>query len=142
MKSGFNLTINKLIPVSQKKAFEAWLNIEAIKQFMLPMAGTVITETHVDARVGGGFSFTMNIGESKIPIHGVYRKVNRYEELSFTWNSPHVAKNSLVILQFKKISEGETELTLHHQDLENIDQTSAHTGGWENILENLSRFFL
>lgn len=137
MTNEIQLTISRKINASQKALFNAWIEPETLKQFMFPMPGTSITRAEVDARLGGKYHLVMSVGESDIPIHGEYKTFDKYQELSFTWLSPHVGKQSLVTLKFMPISENETELTLHHQGFDTEEEKKNHDGGWNEILSNL-----
>jgi uncharacterized protein YndB with AHSA1/START domain len=135
------LSITKKIPGSRKTVFEAWLNPEALKEFIRPMKEMSVPRVDVDARVGGKFNIVMKVGGEEMPHHGEYKTIDRYNTLAFTWISKHsTVPGSLVTLTFKEISKNETELTLHHKGFENEKEKNGHFGGWSGIVESLQRF--
>jgi uncharacterized protein YndB with AHSA1/START domain len=136
------VAISRTVRASPKALFEAWLNPEALKEFMLPHKGTAIENVVIDARTGGVFSFVMVIGETQIPIKGRYLAMSKYDFLEFTWRSPQTTKGSIVTLEFKKISATETEIVLSHRGLDSDELRRGHISGWTSVLECLSRKFL
>ena len=140
MTEALELKITRNISAAPKSVFEAWLTEDAIKNFMCPMEGVVITKAEVAPKENGKFSIVMKAGEMEIPIHGVYKKIDKYKELSFSWLSPHASENSFVTLYFKELSESETELTLHHTGFADEESRNNHEGGWNRIVGVLSDF--
>jgi uncharacterized protein YndB with AHSA1/START domain len=138
MSEQFVAGITRTVRASQKALFEAWLNPAALKEFMLPHKGTTIENVVIDARTGGMFSLLMVIGETEIPIRGRYLAMQKYDFLEFTWRSPQTTKGSIVTLEFKKISETETEIVLSHRGLDSDELRRAHISGWTAVLECLS----
>jgi len=139
MTNNFQAIIKRKVKASQKNLFEAWLNIDAIKEFMIPMAGTTIENVNVDEREGGQFSLIMKVGDTEIPITGEYKKISKYDTLEFSWLSPHTSDASLININFKKLSDSETEITLRHSGLETEESMKNHEGGWIAILDELSK---
>lgn len=141
MTNDFQVTIQRKVNASQKELFEAWLNVDAIKEFMIPMPGTTIENVNIDKREGGLFSLTMKIGDTEIPITGEYKKIIKFESLEFSWLSPQTSDKSLININFKKLNDSETEITLLHKGLETEESMKNHEGGWIAILDNLSQMF-
>jgi len=137
MSTKFELTISRTIPAPRKQVFEAWLCPEALVQFMKPMEGTTVPKAEVDAREGGKFLIVMGVGEKELPHRGEYKTINRYDRLSFSWLSEYSIPQSLVTLDFREISETETEITLHHAGFPSEESRNNHEGGWGTILDTL-----
>ena len=138
MTTNIQLTIKKIVKASPETLFKAWIEPETMQKFMCPMPGTEITDIKTDPRYHGEYSLLMSVGENSIPIHGQYREFYEFEQLAFTWLSPHVGEDSLVSLRFTPISTNETEIILHHQGFDNEEERNNHDGGWNNILNNLA----
>lgn len=132
------VNITRVINAPQSVVFNAWVNPEVIKKFMMPMEGTTVTQADVDPKIGGDFSLTMTVGGNDIPIKGKYLEYEEYKKLSFTWLSDHVSENSVVHITFNKVSDNETELNLLHTGLATEEQASNHNGGWNRIVDLLS----
>jgi uncharacterized protein YndB with AHSA1/START domain len=97
-----DLTVNvsKVINAPATKLFDAWLDPATLAKFMLPMPGMACPSVESDARVGGGFTIVMMVGENKIPHTGNYLTIDRPNKLVFTWGSPASLDDSTVTLMF------------------------------------------
>jgi len=136
--SNFEVNITRNIKASQETLFNAWVNPEVAKKFMMPMDGTVVSQAAMNPKVGGEFSLVMAVGDNEIPITGEYLEVEKFNKLVFTWLSGHVGQNSVVHLTFKKLSNQETELNLVHKGLDSEQQQINHNGGWSRIIDLLA----
>jgi glutathione S-transferase len=117
--------------------FEAWLDPAVLGAFIKPAPGVSVADTAVDARVGGGFSLTLVIGETRIPIRGAYHHIDRYTRLAFTWLSSRTQPDSLVTLDFEALGRDRTRLTLVHTGFPDAEARDDHDGGWALILSQL-----
>lgn len=133
--SDFELTVKKIIPAAPKDVFEAWLNPDALAQFMKPGADKGSSRVTVDAVEGGAFEIVMIAGEKEIPHWGVYEVIRRHERIVFTWLSEWTTPDSTVTLDFADRGDGTTELTLHHVGFPSAEERDSHEGGWTDILE-------
>lgn len=131
----FELTVTKTIPAPAKSVFEAWLNPEALARFMKPGPNMSDARVDVDPREGGAFEIIMIAGEAELPHRGEYKTIKRYERLAFSWLSGHAPEGSLVTIDFRAVSDNETELTLHHVGLPTEESRDNHNGGWTRIVE-------
>lgn len=142
MNKDLKVELKRTIQASQKKCFEAWLNPETLKNFMVASQGGTCPTANVDARVGGSFLIVMKVGEKEIPHTGEYKMIDPHQRIAFTWLSPHQkAPESLVTLEFKKIDEQTTELMLRHVGFETEGARTGHEGGWTVIVNTFEGFF-
>lgn len=130
--------IERIIPLSPRKAFEAWLDPAALRQFMCPAPGSTVGRVECDARVGGRFLIVMQVGGEDIPMRGEYLEIERYTRLAFTWRSVHAGEGSHVTLRFAPAPGGETKLTLEHVGLPDAERSAQHDSGWNHILTELT----
>ena len=135
-----DLTVNvtKTINGPIERVFDAWLNPEMLSQFILPMPGMPQPQTETDAREGGGFTITMQVGDDKIPHTGKYLEISRPNKLVFTWDSPFSTEGSTVTLEFNEIENNKTNVNLTHVKFIDEKSRENHEGGWGNILESLN----
>jgi len=132
------VNIDKIINASIEKVFDAWFNPKLLSQFMRGMPEMPESEVEIDPREGGHFTFTMLLGEKKIPHTGTYLQISRPDKLVFTWVSEYsVVDNSTVTLNFTKIAENKTNLRLSHVRFIDEETRAAHEGGWKCVLANL-----
>tara|TARA_R110002096_G_scaffold401386_5_gene598259 strand:+ start:12774 stop:13205 length:432 start_codon:yes stop_codon:yes gene_type:complete len=134
--STFDLEITKTIPATPRIVFDAWLDPTALAKFMLPMDG-MTAEAKADAREGGEYLVVMKAGDQELPHHGIYKTIDKYSTLAFTWNNPFNETESLVTLHFAETDAGETTLTLRHTGLPSEESQGNHQGGWERITDTL-----
>lgn len=132
------VNVNKTIHAPIEKVFDAWLNPKILSLFMMPIPGMPESDIENDAREGGKFIITMHVGGDELPHTGKYLEINRPDKLVFTWVSHCSVDNSIVTLNFTKIDDKKTNISLSHVKF--IDETtrSDHEGGWGNILEKLN----
>jgi uncharacterized protein YndB with AHSA1/START domain len=133
------VNIEKIINAPIEKVFDAWLNPNMLAKFMRGLPKMSETDVEIDAREGGRFTFTMNLGDEKIPHTGKYLEIRRPDKLVFTWESQYsVVDNSTVTLQFAKIDDHKTNISLTHVKFINEEARSGHEEGWENVLNALN----
>jgi uncharacterized protein YndB with AHSA1/START domain len=130
------VVVRRTIAASAEDLFDAWLDPEALVQWMRP--GTIIrTEARNDARVGGEYEILMHAESGVIPHRGVYRVIDRPRKLVFTWNSKF-AENTLVTVDFLK-RDARTEIVITHEQLPEAE-LGSHTRGWTSALERLDEY--
>ncbi len=131
------LEVTKTINAPIEKVFDAWLDPKMLSMFMLPMPGMPESDVENDPREGGTFTITMHAGDDLLPHTGEYLEINRPDKLVFTWTSTAV-DDSTVTLDFTKIDDGTTNVSLSHVKFIDEKTRSDHEGGWSNILEKLN----
>jgi len=127
--------VRRIIPASAEVLFDAFLDPNALAEWMRPGAirSTVAT---VEPRVGGRYEVLMQGDSGTIPHRGVYRLLDRPRRLVFTWNSPHTGPNeTLVTVDFLKVPNG-TEVVVTHEMLPE-EARPSHSRGWTSGLEHL-----
>lgn len=134
------ITLSKEIRAPRKKVFEAWLDTEALAEFIRPAEGVTVPKAEVDAREGGSFLILMQVGDQQLSHSGEYKIIDRYETLAFTWNSANAGEGSLVTLTFEELSADTTRILLHHTGLPSQNSRNAHQVGWSKILDALAHF--
>jgi uncharacterized protein YndB with AHSA1/START domain len=132
------VNISKIIHAPIEQVFDAWLNPDILSLFMMPMTGMPQSDVQNDARVGGSFTIIMQSGDDKLPHTGKYLEINRPDKLVFSWISHCSVDNSTVTLNFTKIDDNKTNISLTHVKFINEKTRSDHEGGWGNILAKLN----
>ena len=129
--------IRKTFPFDCTTVFDAWLEADAVRQFMCPHPGHV-SHAEVDGRVGGAFRIDMTIGEHTLVHTGEYLEISRPDRLVFTWASPAThGQPTQVELDFLD-QDGQTELVLKHTGLPSAEMAQNHTEGWRSILDRMA----
>lgn len=136
-----DLTVNidKIINAPIEKVFDAWLDPKMLSKFMRGMPDMPETDVEIDAREGGRFTFIMHYRGEKIPHTGKYLEISRPDKLVFTWESQYsVVDNSTVTLNFTKIDENKTNVSLTHVKFIDEESRSGHEDGWGCVLDKLN----
>ncbi len=139
MSNQLEVSIERTIKAPVKKVFEAWLKPQVMAQFIKPapeMEAPIVEANPVE---GGAFTVTMKVGEEQWPHQGVYKKIDRYNSLIFSWLSNHTTEDSLVTLTFSETDNG-TKIHLHHKGFPSDEARNNHEGGWGRILQVLGEF--
>ena len=137
--STFSLEVKKQFSVSAEMIYDAWLDPEAVKEFMKPADVVTVPKPQIDAKVNGTYLFEMHVGENVLPHKGMYKVLERPNNIQFTWNSMNTNnEDSLVTIEINAISDNSCELTLTHELLPTEAARNDHNGGWNNILKTLS----
>lgn len=131
--------IDKVINASIEKVFDAWLDPKMLTKFMRGMPDMPETDVEIDARQGGHFTFIMHVGDETIPHTGKYLEISRPDKLVFTWASRYsVVENSTVTLNFTRIDDTSSKISLSHVKFIDEEARSGHEGGWKYILDQLN----
>ena len=131
------VVVRRTIAASPEDLFDAWLDPEAMAEWMRP--GTINrSEARTEPRVGGSYEVIMHGESGRISHTGVYRVIDRPRKLVFTWRSPFTDEaESLVTVDFRP--EGKrTEIIVTHEQLP-AGAREAHSRGWTGALEKLDQ---
>ena len=132
-----NLKVERTIKAKQEDVFNAWLNPEMLRQFMMPAAGMSVPKASNDPKEGGRFEIVMLAGENEIPHAGTYNEIKLHDRIVFTWESPFSAGDSTVTLTFAEVETG-THVMLSHERFADAESRDNHKGGWIVILDGLN----
>lgn len=131
------LRIVRRLPASPEEVFDAWIDVDSLREWMCPGTSHV-SAAEVDPRVGGRFRIVMRNEAGDTAHSGEYRELRRPERLAFTWISEHTLdRETLVTVELRAVGE-ETELTLTHERLPDDDARRKHERGWTGIVEKLA----
>ncbi|MET0694966.1 MAG: SRPBCC domain-containing protein [Propionibacteriaceae bacterium] len=134
-------TLVRTFEASPKEVWEAWIDPDEAAQWWHPRGATTPRESvEIDARVGGRYTYTMvdDTTGQRVVTGGVYREVEPYERLAFTWGEPDGDPDDspLITISLEQLDEG-TRMTF---DLRGIDGTrgdGSFYDGWESALDSL-----
>ena len=138
--SELSLTLSRTIKAPIESVYNAWLDPEMLTKFMLPGEGMTVPKAETDAREDGRFDIIMQAGDKKMPHGGVYKKLNPYSQIVFSWESPMSIDGSIVTLNFSETDDG-THIELIHIKFKDEEYRADHIGGWTSILNALDNVF-
>jgi uncharacterized protein YndB with AHSA1/START domain len=133
MNETYSLTVDRVISGPIEKVFDAWLDPASMKQWMKPGAMT-LSDASTNPVVGGKYALTFTGDGAIVPHEGEYLEIKRPHRIVFTWKSGH-AGDTLVTLDFMKVSERKTKVTLTHERFAAASARDSHRSGWGTILE-------
>jgi uncharacterized protein YndB with AHSA1/START domain len=134
------VTVRREIDASAEELFDAWLDPDAMAQWMRPN-GIESTTAVVDARVGGAYEITMGHRSGPLFTWGIYQEIDRPRRLVFTWSARGALEPpSLVTVEFKRRGRL-TEVIVTHEQLPGHDQIAPVNAGWSQAIERLVELF-
>lgn len=134
------LVIKRNFPASCERLYAMWTKDELLRQWFCPGEDMTIPVAEADAREGGRYRIVMENkdGETHSPS-GVYETVVPNEKLVFTWKWADSEVITRVTLEFRAVSDHETELTLTHEGFTDAEMRDLHSEGWEGCLSRLAK---
>jgi uncharacterized protein YndB with AHSA1/START domain len=132
------LRFERTLPAPPEEAFRAWTDPESLAVWMRP--GEIRrAEAHCDLRVGGHYEITMKGDESEYVQRGEYLEIDPPKRLVFPWFSDALPETrTLITVELAPTGDGETRLTLVHEDIPESPAYEGYEGGWGDILRRLT----
>jgi glutathione S-transferase len=135
------LRITRFIRAPRERVFDAFVNVEQMRQWHCPRGMHVVAAV-ADARAGGDWRIEMASGEgTRFVVAGRYREVRRPERLAYSWQwqgggpMPDVETEIEVVFAERN---GGTELRMTHRGFPNEAMRDAHTHGWGSCFNRLT----
>jgi uncharacterized protein YndB with AHSA1/START domain len=134
MTTGPTVMVERHIEAPPERVFDAWLDPQMIRQWMF---GVLIEEEilriHVDARVGGSFSFLVRRDGQELDHVGKYFEIERPRRLEFSWSIGQPDHGSRVTVEIAPAQDG-CDLTLIHEIPPQWTDSAARTEeGWRKM---------
>jgi uncharacterized protein YndB with AHSA1/START domain len=134
------VTVRRAIEASAEELFDAWLDPDAIAQWMRPN-GIDSTTAVIDARVGGAYEIRMDRSAGPLLTRGIYKEIDRPNRLVLTWGpGGPLERTSLVTVEFKRRGRL-TEIVVTHEQLPDGDVVPSVNDGWSQAIERLAKLF-
>ena len=133
-----DIVLKRVFKLSKRELFDAWSKPELMcRWFFATRERPASCSVENSFVTQGDFKLVMHLSNMDVNIFGKYTEINRYNIISFSWNSPAVS-DTLVTLKFRELSASRTELTLIHQLLPDQTLRDQHTEGWNACFDNLA----
>ena len=134
--SATSAVVRRVIPAPPEVVYDAWLDEEALAEFMCPHPSRA-GQVQVEPRIGGCFFIVMVHPDHSTEITGEYLELDRPRRLRFSWSyGPSV--DSVVTITFEAHGDDGTLMTIDHTKLPPED-VESHTSGWSSIAEELEK---
>ena len=139
MNTGNTLVLKRTFPASCERLFTMWTSAELMMKWFCPGKEMTVPVAEVDAREGGSYRIVMQNkdGETHSPS-GIYEKVVPNEKLIFSWKWADSDLITRVTIDFRAVSDAETELTLTHEGFPETEVRDRHNEGWQGCLSRLA----
>lgn len=136
MGDRYALTVEREIPGPIDAVFDAWLDAVTMARWMTP-APDISVDVTSDPVVGGQFRVVMKGRGRELTHIGEYLVIERPTRLVFTWQS-EPAGDTLVTVEFTRVADQRTLVTLTQERFATGEQRDLHRGGWTALLETLA----
>ena len=136
-----SLDLKRKFSAPLAQVYRAWTDPEMMDKWFHPDAGMRSSCT-IDLRIGGSYEIQMHPPEEGEPfiVGGVYQEIIPQEKLVFTWawQGEGMGGESLITVLFRALGDGETELTLRHENFSGEEERDNHAQGWKDTFDQLS----
>ena len=123
---------------SPERVFDAWLDPAIARKFLFTTPTGEMVRAEVDARVGGGFTFTDRRDGQDVDHVGTYKAIDRPRRLVFSFGVPlYSAEMTEVEIDIAPTDDGGAELTLTQRNIL-PDYLERNVQGWTMILNGLA----
>jgi uncharacterized protein YndB with AHSA1/START domain len=136
------LVVTRIFKAPVERVYAAWTDAQQMKRWFAP-GDMSVPVAEADVREGGGYRVQMAGSGSDCEFHttgGIYREVVPNRRLVFTWQWEGSELETMVTLEFRPLSDSETELTLIHEGFDSEDTRDKHGQGWDGCLAKLEAF--
>jgi uncharacterized protein YndB with AHSA1/START domain len=128
--------VERVLPVAPGDAYDAWLQEEALRDFICPAPGRAASVS-IDPRIGGRLRFVMAFPDREIEVSGEYIALERPSHISFTWRCSDTGDlESIVTVAFAPHGNGETLMTITHSK-QPARLVEKHRAGWSSVADQL-----
>lgn len=134
--SSQTVTVRRRMAASPEEVFDAWLDADGMRQWMMPGPVTQC-EVELDPRVGGRFRILMSGPGIEVVNSGEFRVLERPSKLEFTWISSRWGNQETLVTIDLQPQGKACELVLTHRRFPAEHSAEQLVGGWERILERL-----
>lgn len=138
------VVITKIFFASIERVFNAFVDPSQMVQWYSPENMTT-PRAESDLREGGSYAVTMVYNDTpdhEETVRGVYKEIQKPTKLRFSWQWDGQEDITEVIVELRKISDSQTELTLTHGGFENKSYKTGfamadHQKGWNSAFNKL-----
>jgi uncharacterized protein YndB with AHSA1/START domain len=140
------LVVPRTIDGPRDVVFEAWTDAELFRQWWVPQSmGLKLLSCEVDARVGGGYRLTFDIGtDEPMAFFGRYLEVSPPSRL--VWTNEEGEGDAVVTTVTFEEDQGRTRLVVHDlypsKDVLDDAIASESIAGWAEMLDQLDELLL
>lgn len=125
----------------KEKVFKAWTTPESLKKWFLAEEKVKVVDVEIKLENEGSYFIeVLYPGYDPSRIEGIFLKVEKPEELEYTWLTPVLEGNTTIVTVTFMAKEKGSKIYLTHGEFKREDQMQMHIDGWKGCLSNLHSF--
>lgn len=137
-----SIELQRRFRADPERVFRAWTEPTALRQWWCP-PGWIAGEIELDLRVGGRYRIAMEQpgGSERVAVSGTFLEVAAPRRLVYTWlweDAFPDMPETVVTVEFDG-SNGETVLTIRHDNFGDPATRHQHRSGWMMACNRLDR---
>ena len=138
MTADRKVVVRRVLPAPPDIVYDEWLDPAGMTEWMCPRPARAV-KIALEPSVGGLLRIDIEDSEFSLYVTGMFVELDRPRRLRFTWSCSDWADptvQSLVTVSLEARGEGETMMTIEHEQLP-PEQVDSHRHGWGAIAAQL-----
>jgi len=132
------IVITRVFKASPERVFDAWLDPQAVTNWLFTSPTSERNSAEIDARVGGSWTITDRRNGQDYKAVGEYVEINRPNRLVFTFGMPQFSTEFALITVVIEASGDGCVLTLTHKESLSPEDYREVKAGWIKMFDTLS----
>lgn len=133
------VTVERHIDAPPERVFDAWLDADAVGQWLFATPDGVMEKVEIDPRVGGKFLIVERRSGQPAEHFGEYLEMERPRRLVFSFAAMRDSGYTRVEITIAPEGGGSRVTLVHEMDPEWADYEAKTRQGWTKILEGLAQ---
>ena len=142
MTADRKVVVRRVLPAPPDIVYDEWLDPAGMTEWMCPRPARAV-KIALEPSVGGLLRIDIEDSGFSLYVTGMFVELDRPRRLRFTWSCSDWADptvQSLVTVSLEARGEGETMMTIEHEQLP-PEQVDSHQHGWGTIAAQLGETF-
>ena len=138
MTADRKVVVRRVLPAPPDIVYDEWLDPAGMTEWMCPRPARAV-KIALEPSVGGLLRIDIEDSGFSLYVTGMFVELDRPRRLRFTWSCSDWADptvQSLVTVSLEARGEGETMMTIEHEQLP-PEQVDSHQRGWGAIAAQL-----
>lgn len=143
MTADRKVVVRRVLPAPPDIVYDEWLDPAGMTEWMCPRPARAV-KIALEPSVGGLLRIDIEDSGFSLYVTGMFVELDRPRRLRFTWSCSDWADptvQSLVTVSLEARGEGETMMTIEHEQLP-PEQVDSHQHGWATIDTQLGEALL
>lgn len=134
-----SVRVSRRVKAPPARIFDAWLDLEGARMFLLvPQTGDAVS-SEMDARVGGRFRIVRRCAAGEIEYSGEFLEIDRPNRLVFSlFIEKHAQRDDRVVLELAPLGEESLLVLTHEHSLPGEAHRARIQSEWAIALDGLN----